>query len=100
MQQGEAHSVMVKSSGKRKRTLAGMHHADLWGSRERKSDLLEHLTIETVPWRTHDPRPSSYWFVGTQSSFELEYEALASIADLMPTHSVNFRTHRDRLVID
>jgi predicted helicase len=112
IQQGVAIGIFVKRKGSVSGTKV-VHHADLWGERERFQDKREEkrlvagkyywLTdndLKTTDWRTFEPQTPFYLFVPQSRILQAEYEQGKKITDIMPTNVLGFQTHRDQFAID
>jgi predicted helicase len=78
IQQGVAIGVFVRRQRQRDGKTA-VHHADLWGSRERKYDWLWEHDVSDTKWRTLKPTEPAYLFVPRSETARAEYEAAWSI---------------------
>ncbi|PZO89636.1 MAG: DNA methyltransferase [Sphingomonas sanxanigenens] len=100
--QGVAIIVAVKHriDGKKPKTLAEVHHGNLWGSREGKYAALWDGTPDGLMPATLPNKPPTYPFVARDYAVEDIYSAGFSLADLMPVNSNGIVTARDALTID
>lgn len=77
-----------------------VHHAELWGLREKKYAWLEKNSIDTTKWKTLKPKSESYLFIPRDEKHLKNYERFMKITDLFPMNSVGIVTSRDGFVID
>ncbi len=77
-----------------------VHHAELWGLREKKYAWLEKNSIDTTKWKTLKPKSESYLFIPRDEKHLKNYEQFMKITDLFPVNSVGIVTSRDGFVIE
>lgn len=112
IQQGVAIIIAVKKSPsplagegqgegtkKSKKTLATVHHAELWGDRQGKYDFLEKSTIKKIEWNILPPSQPEYFFIPKNNEMMGEYKQGFSLDELFPVNSVGIVTARDALTI-
>lgn len=99
IQQGVAIGIFIKRTRK-KPCFAAVYHADLWGISSWKYHWLWENSISSTQWKKLVPNSPYYLFVPQNALLLEEYNANWKITDVFPVNSVNFRTHRDALVID
>ena len=100
IQQGVAIIVGVKHHPKTgKKSLARVHHADLWGDRDKKYSFLEKNTIKSVKWEKLQPSEPEYFFAPKNYGRQKEYRKGFAVNDLFPVNSVGIVTARDALTI-
>ncbi len=97
IQQGVAIAIFVKEA--RKKGPATVHHADLWGEREYKYEVLSETDIATTKWERLEPNSPNYLFKPWDSQFEEEWMKWKKITEIMPVNSVGVVTARDELTI-
>lgn len=76
-----------------------VHHAELWGLREKKYAWLEKNSIDTTKWKTLKPKSESYLFIPRDEKLMMNYERFLKITDVFPVNSVGIVTARDSLTI-
>src|SRR5262249_8412153 len=75
-----------------------VQHADVWGSRAQKYELLARRTEAAIGLTPVRPSAPYYSFVPGQDSHRAEYEAGWRITDVMPVHVAGIVTARDSFV--
>ena len=102
--QGVAIGIFVKEPGKR--GTARVHalrpdarHADLWGTRESKYEILSGSDVSTTGWSRLEPESPSYMFKPWDKELDEEYRRWSKITEVMPVNSVGVVTARDKLTI-
>ncbi len=81
------------------RALSKVYHADIWGSRQERYNLLLQTDVQTTQWCELQPALPLCLFVPQTAEYSTEYEAGWSINDIFHTGSVGMATGRDRLTI-
>ena len=79
---------------------AQIFHADLYGTREYKYQTLLDQDALSLNWAELVSDKEFQLFVPQAGDLRDEYQSWHKISEVMPLNSVNFRTHRDALVID
>jgi hypothetical protein len=97
IRQGVAISLFIKTIGIH--TGCRVFHADLWGSRESKYNILGECDIRTIQWQEVFPGPEFYLFTPTHGMDFQHYQSFTKITDIFPVHSVGIVTARDKLTI-
>ena len=97
IRQGVSIALFAKEHGKRRP--ATVRHADLYGTRESKYEVLAGSDISTTNWETLEPTSPTYLFKPWDNELEAEYRKWPSINDVMPTNSSGVVTSRDDLTI-
>jgi len=101
IQQGVSIIISVKKpKNDKKKNLARVHHADLWGSRESKYQQLENGTIQSIGFSNLDIREPFYFFIPQDYTDSAEYQSGIPLNDLFPINVTGILTARDALVID
>jgi len=102
---GVAIAFFIKYGDNRAMSVSGqkeqatIHHADLWGRRERKYRWLETHDVFNTPWQKVHPTSPFYLFVPQDESLSNIYNTFIPIPEIFPIHSVGIVTARDRLTI-
>lgn len=86
-------------TGATKATLAGVFHADLYGTRAMKYAALDASELSNTDWQELSPASPSYYFIPEDASLREEYDKGWKITDAMPMNSVGIVTARDALTI-
>lgn len=94
IQQGVAIVIAAKKSGGN--GLAEVFHAEVWGSRKKKSNKLENYEVE---YQKVYPQEDRFLFVPWNYKLERVYERGFSISDLMPVNGNGVVTARDEFTI-
>lgn len=108
IQQGVSIGIFVKRRGK-KTAPATVHHADLWGAREKKDSAgriiagkyawLAAKDVSSTKWKKLKPNTPFYLFIPQDERLRKEYETGWPIREIMPVNSVGIVTARDDLTI-
>ena len=97
IRQGVSIAVFVKEPGKRRP--ATIHHADLYGARESKYEVLAESDISTTNWEILEPTSPNYLFKPWDNELEDEYRQWPSVNEIMSVNSVGVVTARDKLTV-
>ena len=97
IQQGVAIALFVKEKGKS--GPATVHHADLWGTRASKYEVLAASEVSNTEWEVIEPLSPNYLFKPWNRELEKEYQRWPKITEVMPVNSVGIVTARDNLTI-
>jgi hypothetical protein len=98
IQQGVAIILMVKH--KKWEKDCTIHHAEIWGSREKKYGFLSSHDFRSVNQSTLQPSPPYYFFVPTMEKHKNKWERYLRIIDIFPKNVTGIVTARDAFVID
>ncbi len=77
-----------------------LHHAELWGLREKKYAWLDKNSSDTTKWKMLKPKSEFYLFIPRDEKLLKTYERFMKITDVFPVNSVGIVTSRDGFVID
>jgi predicted helicase len=77
-----------------------MSHADLWGTRESKYQVLGSSTVRITPWQTLNPVPPQTFFVPKDFSSGSEYQQFPSLGEAFRVFQNGLKTDRDNLFFD
>ena len=80
--------------------MARIHHADLWGLRDREHHWLDAHDLQSTPWQHLEPKPGFYFYVPRDEAGADDYASLAALPHLFPVHVTGIVTARDRFVYD
>ncbi len=72
-----------------------VYHADLFGSRQYKYDLLESQDIFSIDWQEVNPSSPFYLFIPQNTDLLAEYNQYWQINKIMPVNSVGIVTGKD-----
>ena len=95
--QGVSILLCVKERGNS--TQAKVYHADMWGSREDKYNILSETDVQSTEWSELQPTSPYYLFVPQSMDYSTEYENGWKITDIFQTSSIGIVTARDKLTI-
>jgi predicted helicase len=99
IQQGVVIILAVKQPANNKR--ARVFHADIWGTRQQKYDVLLETDISKTDWNELDPQLPNYFFVPRKDApAEEELSNGWSIRDVFSVWGSGFNTDRDALCLD
>jgi len=98
IRQGVAIAFFVKREQEAEHD-AQVHHAELYGTRQRKYDWLDDHDRSDTKWQQINPTSPFYLFVPRDDALEAEYRRFTAIPDVFPVNSVGIVTARDRLTI-
>jgi len=97
IRQGVAVAFFIKKKGPKEG--CQVHHAEVWGLREKKYDWLRKNNIETTEWQEISPKAGFYLFVPRDETLIEAYESYPKITDIFKLNSVGIVTARDNLTI-
>ena len=95
IQQGVAIGLFTKAVSAQGRRI---HHADLWGERERKYGWLVDHGSEDTGWTDLDPATPFYLLAPLD--VRSEYTAGSKVTEVFPTHGVGVVMARDSMTVD
>lgn len=97
--QGVSINIFIKKDKNlSSKSLAKVHHLDLYGKRNEKYDWLENNTLEN--FQKLNPVEPYYFFVPKDFSENAEYEKGFKVDELFPVWNAGVKTDRDELFID
>lgn len=99
IQQGVSIIIAVKKKSKGRKKLATVHHADLYGKRAKKYEILTDNTIQSIKWQVLDHQEPHFFFVPKDFNTLSEYQKGFALNELFPINSVGIITARDALTI-
>lgn len=100
IQQGVSINIYVRTGKTKARGNSLVYHADLFGSREYKYDVLSKMAFYNINWKLINPNEPHYLFIERNEDNRKKYEEGFSIKELMPVNTSGIVTSRDNLVID
>lgn len=99
IQQGVAIVLAIKNKPEHL-GLAKIYHSDLWGKKDKKLELLNEFSVETVKWELLNPSMPNLFFVPEKShALTGIYKQGFSISQMFPQNTTGIVTARDGLVI-
>ncbi|MBI3331442.1 N-6 DNA methylase [Candidatus Peregrinibacteria bacterium] len=97
IQQGVTIALFVKN---RKKKLPGkVHHAELWGEREKKYQWLEKKDADNTKWLKLEPNSPFYFFIPKEEKGRDDWETGWKVSEIFPLNSTGIVTARDGFVI-
>ncbi len=98
IQQGVAIGIFVRKQGEHVRT-ATVHHAHLYGEREKKYAWLSEQDVRSTEWTVVIPHQPFYLFTHQNIDLQEEYQKSWKITEIMPQNNIGIVTARDALTI-
>lgn len=98
IQQGVSINIFVRKT-QNKESLGSVYHAELYGKREDKFNILDKSSIEKVEWQKLEYREPNYFFVPKDFSEIVEYEKGFKMDEAFSIYSSGVETQKDSLVI-
>jgi predicted helicase len=99
IRQGVAIIIAVKSNAyDKKKPLAKVYHAELWGSRDNKYKSLETGSLNKINYKKLDTPAPFYFFIPQNYDAKAEYESGFALASLFISNVTGIVTARDGLV--
>ena len=78
---------------------AKVYHADMWGSRQERYNMLKETDVQTTEWSDLQPTSPLYLFAPQAANYRTEYETGWKITDIFVKRVVGIVTGRDKLTI-
>ncbi|MCW5947257.1 MAG: N-6 DNA methylase [Fimbriimonadales bacterium] len=97
--QGVAICILIRKDGPVPGEGGKVYHADLFGSRKSKYEVLQTRTYRDITWQELTPSKDFYLFVPQDETLREEYSQGWKVTDIFPVHSVGIVTARDSLCI-
>jgi len=91
--------AIKKRTENKKKPLATVHHAELWGERAKKYETLESGTLESIKFKKISLSAPEYFFIPRDNDILNEYKDGFLVNDLFPASSVGIVTARDTLTL-
>lgn len=98
IQQGVAISIFVRKEGKKKE-LGTVYHAELYGKRESKFEVLNKSDLATMKWNKLEYAEPYYFFVPKDFGTGSEYKKGFSVIEVFNEYNSGIQTKRDDLTI-
>jgi predicted helicase len=99
IQQGVSINIFVKTSQKKKNTLADVNHFEIFGKREEKYSALNDNNLKSIKWQTLDFKEPNFFFVPKDFSEEKGYVKGFKIDELFQNYVSGFQTKRDKTTV-
>lgn len=97
--QGVSINIFVKTGKKKKDTEASVFYHDVYGSREKKYDLLSDASILSEDWQQVTPSEPFYFFVPKDFNLLEQYEKGFSLDKLFLTSTTGIKSSKDDVVV-
>ena len=98
IKQGVSIIIAIKHKDK-KRSLANVYRADVWGRRKDKFEYLLNNTIYKINWENIRLNKPQFLFVNRDEKYYSEYSKAIALNELFPVNVVGYQTHRDKFVV-
>ncbi|TAE97810.1 MAG: N-6 DNA methylase [Oscillatoriales cyanobacterium] len=98
IQQGVSIGIFIKEPGKS--TPARVHHAELWGSRIKKYNILSNCDIDTTEWKEIKDFSRDYLFTIQNTDLKPEYDNGWQILDIFIFQSMGVTSGDDEFLYD
>lgn len=95
---GVAIGIFVKRPGSQKQPTS-IRHAEVWGSRELKYDVLMEKTIESISWSTVTAPTPNYLYIPQDEELATEFRRGIPIPDLFSEQTTAVQTARDSFAL-
>lgn len=97
--QGVSVNLFVKTSHKKKKSLSRIHHFDIFGTREKKYEVLSKACIDSINFAIIEPHSPNYFMVPKDFGSQADYDEGFGIAELFVLNSVGVVTGKDKVLI-
>jgi len=97
---GVSINLFIKTGKKKKGEFAKVYHADLWGLRESKYEVLQSASLNSLKYIDSYCEEPYYFFKPVNDDSKSDYANGLRIDELMPINVTGIVTARDSLVID
>lgn len=91
--------AIKKKAAEKKKELATVHHADLYGKRPDKYAALDSGTLESIAWTELDYQEPFYFLIPKNYEGKGIYDLGFSVKELFPLNNTGIITKRDNLCI-
>jgi predicted helicase len=98
IQQGVSIGIFIKEPGKS--TPARVHHAELWGSRIKKYNILSNCDLDTTEWKEIKDFSRDYLFTIQNTDLKPEYDNGWQILDIFIFQSMGVTSGDDEFLYD
>lgn len=98
IQQGVSIGIFIKEPGKS--TPARVHHAELWGSRTNKYNVLSNCDLDTTEWKEIKDFSRDYLFTIQNTDLKPEYDNGWQILDIFIFQSMGVTSGDDEFLYD
>ncbi|MBP3228887.1 MAG: N-6 DNA methylase [Bacteroidaceae bacterium] len=97
--QGVSINLFVKTGRKEKGALGQVFHADLYGLREYKYEVLQNSALADIHFEEVAPKAPMYFFVPKDFALEEEYNKGFAVNELFPLCLLGPNSHRDDFAV-
>ncbi len=97
--QGEGRGEGDKKGKGKKKSIATVHHMDIWGTRQEKYDFLNEKNLSKIKWKKLSPQAPLCLFTPINEVLHDEYKNYFSTSDLFIVNGTGMTTARDDFVI-
>ncbi|NEP60037.1 MAG: N-6 DNA methylase [Symploca sp. SIO2G7] len=98
IQQGVSIGIFIKEQ--KKATLAQVYHAELWGNRSAKYEILASYDVNTIKWTNIEPLSPNYLFTKQNTEFQSEYDNGWQITEIFRFQSMGITSGDDGFLYD
>lgn len=98
IQQGVSINIFVKQ--KDSPSQPTIHHAELWGTREKKYQELSSKNVNSIIWKDLQPIEGNFFFTPSSGTNNTEYEKYQSIVEVFSNSISGVQTKKDDLFVD
>jgi len=98
IRQGVAIGIFIKKKDKKEG--CKVHHAEIWGLREKKYEWLEDSNLKSTHWDVVYPNSIYYFFADSNEKLLDFYDKLPQLTTIYSLNGVGITTARDSFVID
>ena len=98
IQQGVSINIFVRKNEKKEK-LGTVHHAEIFGKREKKFEILNKTDIEKIKWQKLDYTEPHFFFVPKDFGLGEEYKKGFKIDELFLHYNSGIQTKRDDTII-
>ena len=95
IKQGVAIIIAVRRKGEAKKEKGKVYFSELWGTRKKKYEALEQLSVSSIPWQECDAVTPNYTFHPSGPAFDAYRQKFPSLTDWLSVYSSGVITARD-----
>ena len=98
IQQGVSIGIFIKEPGKN--TPAEVYHAEFWGNRSAKYEILTCYDVNTIKWTDIEPLSPDYLFTEQNTKFKAEYDHGWQLSEIFRFQSMGITSGDDGFLYD
>lgn len=98
IQQGVSISIFMRKNADKK-GLGSVYHAEIFGKRENKFDVLNDSNVDSVKWKKLDYSKPYFFFVPKDFKGEEDYNKGFKIDELFEVNTSGIKTHDDNVLV-